>query len=104
MIRKRIRAALGEIALYHSANGNPEKALRYVQKMEIIGEVRPFQRAYKSTLLLILHRFSEAEDIFCEVSISTEHSVDLDDVYTYLYCQSMINNIRGNLLEMNKYI
>ena len=104
MFRKRMRAVYGVLARRHAGKHRNQSAMRYLDKMDKLTPLRPFERAFKATLLLIDSEYDTAEKMLKNTVSETERSITADDRYTNLYCRAILSGIDGNKKKKRKSI
>lgn len=72
-----------------------------IGKMERLAPLTPLELAFKSTVLLVQHRFDEAETLRDHVAKLTENARDPKGRYINLYVRSARASIEGDHALMN---
>jgi hypothetical protein len=99
VIKRRLRAVYGELALYHIGKERPVKAMQYLGKMESLLPLTVVERAFKATLFLIMRDFENARREFEFVVSFTKGCVTEADIYTYLYCKAHLHGMHGDVVQ-----
>lgn len=72
-----------------------------IDKSEKLAPLRPLELAFKSMLLLVQHRFDEAEELRDHVAKITESAQNPEGRYINLYVRSTRASIEGDYVLMN---
>lgn len=72
-----------------------------IEILERLAPLTPLELAFKSMVLLVLHRFDEAEEIRDQVARITESALDPKGRYINLYVRSARASIEGDVALEN---
>lgn len=95
---KRLRsAAKWLLAIQNYRAGNNEKFLTIVESMDKSLISSAYQQSLIASSLLIVGRYSEAEEKFQSIDQDLANFEDQNSKYIRLYCRARINGMKGDL-------
>lgn len=91
------RALLWVHALSRAREGDFSSSLTMMDSMHALHPLRPFEQAFRATLLLRQKNFEEADKEFERIALSLKEKKDPDETYTRLYCENTLAALDGDL-------
>jgi tetratricopeptide (TPR) repeat protein len=83
-------------AMRSAAEGAPHEAENWLEKIEKIRPLKPYEEAFRSGLYLLLHDFDQAEKGFVKVVSETSNKSTVNDLYTHYYAKARLAALTGN--------
>ena len=97
MLRRFRRGLHWARALRHSRAADVADALVEIRKIEGMGLLRAYEKAFKAGLLLRLGDYDSAERLFSDVMRTTSGSERADDRYVNIYSGFVLAEMRGEI-------
>lgn len=91
------RGVLWAIVHYSHTKGNLSRSLACLEKIDQLGGLKPYQKAYKGNLLLGLGSYQAAKDVLIEVVEETERELSTNKRYIHLYSKAILYKMHGDL-------
>lgn len=97
MLRKLTHALLWTIVMARSRAGKIPEALEILTTMEKRFGLRPYEQAFKYSLLLREGQYDVAEKRMEDFIKANAHSLDNNTKYAVHYCEYILHGINGDL-------